>query len=94
MKRFAKLIKGMSVSHNERLKFIHDIASKDARSLISRNKTRIISKWGKMTPPTFIPDDSQNTADIKQLLAIRDGRVSSDLSKEDIDERMLMLCLR
>ena len=47
-----------------------------------------------MTPPTFIPDDSQNTADVKQLLAIRDGRVSSDLSKEDIDERMLMLCLR
>ena len=40
------------------------------------------------------PDASGLTEDICQLLDAREGRIDLGLTSDDIDDRMLLLCMR
>ena len=92
--KFINLAKSMKNSVNSRIKFIYDIASADARSVISRNLAYINELWGSLNPPVVTPDGSGLTEDICQLLDAREGRLDLGLTSDDIDDRMLFLCMR
>ena len=94
MKKFINLVKCMQLSSNSRLKFIHDVAMADARSFIRKNISYVVAEWGNMVPPVFVPDVGETTVRIRELIDFRDGVISTDLSPDDIDERMLLLCAR
>ena len=92
--KFINLAKSMENSENSKIKFIYDIAAADARSVISRNLAYINELWGSLTPPVVTPDASGLTEDICQLLDAREGRIDLGLTSDDIDDRMLLLCMR
>ena len=94
MKKFINLANNMKLSLNGRLKFIYDNAIRDARSIIRKNLAFVEAEWGNLVPPVFVPDDSQVTRGIRELIDARDGRIQLDLSPDEIDERMLLLCVR
>ena len=92
--KFINLAKSMENSENSKIKFIYDIAAADARSVISRNLAYINELWGSANPPVVTPDASGLTEDICQLLDAREGRIDLGLTSDDIDDRMLLLCMR
>ena len=95
MKKFLNLVDSMDKSCNLKIKFIFDNAMADARSVIRKNLAFIDDLWGNHGPPSVDTDDnSELTRSICQLLKAREGRVDIGLSSEDIDERMLQLCMR
>ena len=95
MKKFLNLVDSMDKSCNLKIKYIFDNAMADARSVIRKNLAFIDDLWGNHGPPSVDTDDnSELTRSICQLLKAREGRVDIGLSSEDIDERMLQLCMR
>ena len=93
-KKFLNLTKSMNESDNSRVKFMFDNAMADARSLIRKNIACIKESWGGLQPPPFSPDSSDRTKNVRELLDAREGKTQLGLSAEEIDERMLLLCMR
>ena len=89
------LIENLKQSTNEHVRFIYDNAMKDSRSIIRRNIDVICREWGGLTCPPFVPECSPTCAAICELLDVRDDlRHVPNMSEDDIDALMMLLCMR
>ena len=83
------IIECFRTSDNEYVKFIYDNSSQDARSIIRCNKFTIANA------SMYEPDESPEYFAVNELLDIREGeRTLGDLTSDDIDALVMLLCMR
>ena len=93
-KKFLGLIKACKESDNEKVNFVFQNAMADARSLIRQNLDVNNREWGGYAPPQFLPDSSPECLAIQELLGVREGNHHSDFDMDDVDEFVMLLCMR
>ena len=83
-------------STNTRMRWMYEVAMSDARSLMRGNRDIILESWnGADHPPPLEPDTSVEFEALRELMNAREGIDNLvDLSKDEIDEIVMLLCLR
>ena len=93
-KKFLGLVKALKESKNEKTNYMFHVAMSDARSLIRKNMAIVQNEWGGLTVPPFRPDVSPECLGIQELVGVRQGSYSLDAEQDDIDQFVMLLCMR
>ena len=88
------LIESFRTSDNEIMQMIYSNAMADPNSYIRRNLYCITKTWGSLVKPAFSKVITPELTGITELLDVREKNALLELDSDDVDNLIMLLCMR
>ena len=95
LKKCLTLIDTFKMTSNSKMQVIYKNAINDQRSYMCSNLDFVLREWKSFSEPLLIKDESPISVAVQELIEIREGsRHCHNFDHEDIDNLMMLLCMR